>query len=108
MTEECHKPTRPLRDMLPFLFCKRIITPKLILCCETRIFRDGKPIYTGAPTPLEMTGQKDPHRPTGGAQLSLGSELLAGEYVLQIIVEDHLAKEKTRTATRWIDFEVIK
>src|SRR5205085_7050944 len=78
------------------------------LTTVTRIFRDGKPIYTGAPTPLEMTGQKDPHRPTGGAQLSLGSELLAGEYVLQIIVEDHLAKEKTRTATRWIDFEVIK
>ncbi len=78
------------------------------LTTMTRVFRDGKPIYTGAPTLMEVTGQRDTHRPTGGAELSLGPELSPGEYVLQIVVEDHLAKEKTRTATQWIDFEVIK
>ena len=31
-----------------------------------------------------------------------------GEYVLQIIVTDALAKEKHRTATQWMDFEIVK
>ena len=31
-----------------------------------------------------------------------------GEYVLQVIVTDQLAPEKRRTATQWIDFEIVK
>jgi hypothetical protein len=34
--------------------------------------------------------------------------MAAGDYMLQVIVTDLLAKEKQRTATQWIDFEVIK
>jgi hypothetical protein len=30
-----------------------------------------------------------------------------GDYVLQIIVKDLLAKENRQIATQWIDFEVI-
>ena len=32
---------------------------------------------------------------------------MPGEYVLQVVVTDKLAKEKHRTASQWIDFEVI-
>ena len=71
-------------------------------------FREGKPVFTGNPLSLEVTGQRDLQRLTGGAELQLGEELLPGEYVLQIIVEDHLAKEKQYTVTQWIDFEVVK
>ena len=42
------------------------------------------------------------------ARFHLGPELPPGEYVLQITVDDNLAKEKQRTATQWIDFEVVK
>jgi VWFA-related protein len=77
------------------------------LTTQTRLFRDGKPIYTSDPMPPDLTGQRDPQRPTTGAQLKLGPELMPGEYVLQIIVEDRLAKDKNRKATQWIDFEVI-
>jgi len=31
-----------------------------------------------------------------------------GEYVLQVIVTDRLAKEKYRSATQWIDFEIVE
>jgi hypothetical protein len=31
-----------------------------------------------------------------------------GDYILQVIVTDPLAKEKYRTATQWIDFEIVK
>jgi hypothetical protein len=75
---------------------------------QTRVFREGKPILTGNPTPLDVTGQRDLQRLVGGAQLQLGPELLPGQYVLQVIVDDQLAKGKQRTATQWIDFEVVK
>jgi len=31
-----------------------------------------------------------------------------GDYVLQIVATDKLAGEKNRTATTWIDFEVVR
>jgi hypothetical protein len=31
-----------------------------------------------------------------------------GEYVLQIVVTDLLAKDKDRVATQWMDFEIVK
>jgi hypothetical protein len=31
-----------------------------------------------------------------------------GDYVLQVIVKDLLAKEKQQIAAQWIDFEVVK
>ena len=75
---------------------------------QTRVFRDGKLIFTGETKPLEVNGQPDLERIANAAQLQLGTEMTPGEYVLQIIVEDHLAKEKERRATQWIDFEVVK
>jgi hypothetical protein len=78
------------------------------LTMQTRMFRDGKSIFTGDPTPLDVQGQTDLRRIIAGARVSVGPELSPGDYVLQIIVEDHLGKEKTRTATQWIDFEVVK
>ena len=78
------------------------------LTTQTRIFRDGKPVFTGDPTPLDAQGQTDLQRLIAGTRLYVGPELSPGDYVLQIIVEDHLGKEKTRMATQWIDFEVVK
>lgn len=73
-----------------------------------RIFREGKPVFTGNPAALEVAGQLDLKRLNGAARFQLGPELPPGQYVLQIIVDDNLAKEKQRTATQWIDFEVVK
>jgi VWFA-related protein len=78
------------------------------LTTQTLVFRDGKAIFTGSPTALDPTGQRDPERITAGAELQLGSGLTPGQYVLQIIVEDHRAKDKRGMATQWIDFEVVK
>jgi formylmethanofuran dehydrogenase subunit C len=41
--------------------------------------------------------------------IDLGAELSPGEYALQVIVTDNLAKEKKyQAATRWIDFELVQ
>jgi len=84
------------------------VTHQPQLTTQTRVFRDGKLIYEVNPTPVDVSHQRDLQRPTAAAQLQLGTELSPGQYVLQIIVEDSLAKGKMRTATQWIDFEVVK
>ena len=78
------------------------------LVTQLRLYRDGKPIYLGTPRPLDMAGQKDLQRIMANARLQLGSEMPPGEYVVQIIVQYELAKEKQRTVTQWIDFEIEK
>jgi hypothetical protein len=73
-----------------------------------RLFRDGKEIFTGRVQPLDAGNQLDLKRLTASGALQLGTDMTPGEYILQIIVTDPLAKDKYRTATQWIDFEVSK
>jgi VWFA-related protein len=75
---------------------------------QMRLFRDGKEIFAGRVQPLNASNQVDLKRITTGGALQLGTEMLPGEYVLQVIVTDMLAREKHRTATQWIDFEILK
>jgi VWFA-related protein len=78
------------------------------LSTQTRVFRDGQPVFTGDTMGLDPAGQPDLLRLGSASRLQLGKELLPGEYVLQITVTDSLGKEKPRVATQWIDFEVVK
>jgi VWFA-related protein len=73
---------------------------------QTRIFRDGQQVYEGKPNPLPMNGQPDPKRMVAGGTMKLGSGMAPGDYVLQVTVTDKLARDKYRTATQWMDFEV--
>jgi VWFA-related protein len=78
------------------------------LTTQARIFRDGTPIFNGDVLPLKFASLPDPKRLDLAGSLNLGANLPPGEYVLQIVVTDLLADEKHRTATQWIDFEVVK
>ena len=78
------------------------------LVTQARLFRDGQQVFTGKETSYDATGQTDLKRLTAGAALRLGTEMDPGEYTLQVIVTDLLAPEKYRTATQWIDFEIVK
>jgi len=73
---------------------------------QTRLFRDGKQVYEGKVSALALTGQPDPKRLVAGGSLKLGPQIASGDYVLQVIVTDKLAKERYRTATQWMDFEI--
>ena len=73
---------------------------------QTRLFRDGQQVYEGKVNPLAMNGQQDPKRLVAGGTMKLGTQIAPGDYVLQVTVTDKLAKEKYRTATQWMDFEV--
>jgi VWFA-related protein len=78
------------------------------LTAQTRIFRDGKVVFKTDPNPIEVSPQSDLKRIPSIARLQLGTEFPPGDYVLQIIVTDRLAKEKQQIASQWIDFEIVK
>ena len=75
---------------------------------QVRMFLDGKQVFSGKEIPFDASNQPDLKRlPMAGA-IQLGSVMAPGEYVLQVIVTDPLAKEKHRVASQWIDFEIVK
>ncbi len=76
---------------------------------QLRLFRDGQLVYSGPVQSLDLNNQSDMARLFAGGSLRLGSDLLPGEYLLQVVVTDLLAKDKNqRTAIQWIDFEIVK
>lgn len=82
--------------------------PSTQLTTQLRLFREGQLIFTGKVAALDMTNQNDLKRLNAGGFLQLGTDITPGEYVLQVVVTDALAKDKYRTATQWIDFEMVK
>lgn len=75
---------------------------------QMRLFRDGQEVFKGRVQPLDTSDQTDLKRLAAGGALQIGTQMPPGEYILQVIVTDPLAKEKYRTATQWIDFEIVK
>jgi VWFA-related protein len=75
---------------------------------QVRLYSDGKEVYTGKPMLYEMGDQPDPKHLRAAGRIQLGKDAQPGEYILQITVTDMLAKQKYRTATQWIDFEIVK
>ncbi len=76
------------------------------LITKTRIFHDGKLVYSGKLTPIDVTGQSDLKRITNAGRILLGTDYTAGDYVLQVSVIEVMARDKQRTTTQSIDFEI--
>jgi VWFA-related protein len=78
------------------------------LTTQARLFRDGQLVYQSAPQAFDAGRQADAGRLLAAGSLQLGADLAPGEYVLQVVVEDALAGEKSGLAAQWIDFQVVK
>jgi hypothetical protein len=65
-------------------------------------------VYTGKPIPLQSDGQPDARHLLGAGSMKLGPNITLGDYVLQVVVTDKLAKEKQRVATQAMDFEIAR
>jgi hypothetical protein len=83
-------------------------TRKPVVQAQLRLFRDGKQVYQGKvqDLPLDPKDQPDAKKLVTGGRLQLSSKMQPGDYVLQVIVTDTLAKDKYRVATQAMDFEV--
>ncbi|HKP72695.1 MAG TPA: VWA domain-containing protein, partial [Pyrinomonadaceae bacterium] len=78
------------------------------LTTQVRLFRDGRELYAGKPIPVDIGAQTDMKNLFAGGRIKLSPKTAPGTYVLQVVVTDALAKDKQRTATRWIDFEIVQ
>jgi hypothetical protein len=87
-------------------FDKGTNAPQLVT--QVRMFRDGKPVFTGKENELKFSNITDQKRLITSGRIQLGTDLVPGEYVLQVIVKDLLADEKHRLVTQWMDFEIVK
>jgi len=75
---------------------------------QVRLFRDGRLAYEGKVAAFETAQQDDLQHLRAGGGINLSRAAAPGDYVLQVVVTDLLAKESRRVATRWIDFEIVR
>lgn len=78
------------------------------LTWQVKMFQSGKLVFEGKPNHVDPAAQTDLKRLLTRGRIRIGTDLVVGEYVLQIIVTDALADEKHRTVSQWMDFEIIK
>jgi hypothetical protein len=77
------------------------------LTTQIKLFHEGKEVYAGQVRPFALGSQADLKRLMYNGSLSLGATLQPGDYVLQVIVTDTVAKGKHRVATQFADFELV-
>jgi len=75
---------------------------------QVRLYRDGQIVFEGKLLPLDVKGQTDLKRLEGNGAVMLGKNLEPGDYVLQVIAVDALAKQKNQVQAQFIDFEIVE
>lgn len=71
---------------------------------QVRLFHDNRLAFAGKV--VKLNGHVNSKNLVAFGRLQLGANLMPGEYVLQVVVTDTLAKGKNRISTQWIDFEI--
>lgn len=75
---------------------------------KIRVFQDGKLVLDGQQKPLSLTNQTDMRQLKSRGAVAIGDKFTPGDYVLQIIVTDPLAKAKEQIATQFVQFEIVE
>ena len=86
------------------------------LTIQSKLFRDGKIVFTYSDVPVDIANQADLERIRVNLQFRLGAELEPGHYFLQLAVTDNALKnrlkdkekDKLAPVIQWIDFEIVK
>jgi len=73
---------------------------------QSALYKDGQPLNTIAPAPLDTESQSDPKRLLVTDEFRLGSQLTPGDYTLKLSAVDKNAPGRQSVATQSIDFEV--
>ena len=80
--------------------------PQLIM--QVKLFHDGAQVFAGKESQFNPGGQTDMQRLAAGGAIQIGTDMVPGDYVIQIVVTDRVADKKHSVATQWMDFQVIK
>jgi VWFA-related protein len=73
---------------------------------QMRLIRDGKVLYEEQPIAVKTEAQTDLRRLQTGGAFSLGTNLKAGNYILQIVATDKTSAKKF--ATQYVEFEIVE
>lgn len=75
---------------------------------RSRLVKDGKVIFSGKESEVDLRASKDGKKVTVQGALNLGKSMEPGDYALQVIVTDDAAKKrKYQTATQYLQFEIV-
>lgn len=75
---------------------------------KIRVFRDGVSVLDGKETSLDLLGQTDLRHIKATGAVAIGVSMQPGDYILQVIVTDSLARKGQQVATQYIQFEVAQ
>lgn len=78
------------------------------LTTKTRLFQRNKLIYEGKEVPLDNGSVSDSGVYPAFGAINLGTKMEVGDYILQIIVTNKLAKKADQIATQFIPFEIVQ
>lgn len=76
------------------------------LLTSIRLYRDGQEVFHSDPRALSVNGAKDKSKLMVGGVLQLGQQFQPGDYALQLVVWDKLAKGARSVVSQAIDFEL--
>ena len=74
---------------------------------RVRLFKDGVLKFEGEAKMIDTKVQSDLQRLKSGGAISLAEQMEVGEYVLQIVVKDEVAKAKYATATSSFNLKLL-
>lgn len=77
------------------------------LAIQYRVFRDGADVYLSPPKRVTMLDQSDPHRVVAEDEFMLSPAIKPGNYIVQVIVKDRLAKDNAGVTYQFTDFDVV-
>lgn len=77
------------------------------LTSKVRLFLDGKLHFEGNLQRVPVDGKTDPNIVNISGALNLGTAMPVGDYIMEIVITDSLAKEKRKTATQFVQFEIV-
>ena len=97
-----------LNTDMHFAFLTYNVTSTNNLVMQTKLFRDGKAVYSGKEMPINVGNQADPSRLLVNGSLRLSRDLGLGSYYLQVVITDKAAKSKMAPVVQWIDFDIVR
>lgn len=101
------KPGRFLRFGYEIYNAKQSASRKPDLSARIRLFREGQMIFDGPAGAILTDGSSVTQTTTTTGGFRLGEKMELGDYVLQIVVTDNLAKGERKIATQFVQFEVV-
>lgn len=73
---------------------------------QVRLFRDGLQVIESEPAVARLPQNSAAGYLSASGHMLIGPKLTPGDYALQLVVTDNLARKKHASASQWIDFAV--